>query len=156
MTTDLLKETLLWIESIPFSEDEIRSTNSSMNGGANGEKEDEVEQFYLSKHIFFKRWLNIFRKGRLRRRSMIVDINFTLITHRIKLKYSFLRWHGIVKKEMSCPSTTCSSTLRYRFRKRNCLLYWMLKAKTRRKGKLIFFRQWISRFVQKKTLWKVF
>ena len=61
MTTDLLKETLLWIESIPSSEDEIRSTNSSMNGGAaNGEKEDEVEQFYLSKHIFFKRWLNIY------------------------------------------------------------------------------------------------
>lgn len=153
----LLKETLIWIESIPSLEDELINTYSP-NGFEYGE-EDELEQYFLSKHYYFHRWSRIFRQNRIRTgRNRIINVEVIPTMQRIKLKFSFLWWRSF-KIEMhsrySLLSTVSAQALKYRFKKRSCLLYWAIKAKARRKVKFIFLKRWILLLVQNKVLCKV-
>lgn len=150
---DLLRETLLWIESISSVEVDSISTHSAMYGFEYGE--EELEQYFLSKRYYFHRWSRIFHRNRIRR-DRIIDIDGKFIMKQIQLKCYFQRWRR-VKMQIYSRYYTCvtPSALQYLFKKRLCFLYWAMKSKFRRSIKFRFLKRWVLRFVEKKLLLKV-
>lgn len=149
---DLLRETLLWIESISSLEVDLISTHSLMYGFEYGE--EELEQYFLSKRYYFHRWSRIFRRNRIRR-GRITNIDGKSTMQQIKVKCYFQRWRRVKMEIYSRYTCVTPSALKYRFKRRLCFLYWAMKSKFRRSIKFRFLKRWVFRFVEKKLLLKV-